>query len=554
MRAPATAYRRLPLLTAVVFLAMTCVAARIAWLGAGRARAADTTSLAEIPAQRGTVWDRNGRLLATESYDRYEVLADTETITQPLAAAAQLAPILGRSDAEVLEVLGRETRWQTLSAMATGESADRIEQLDTPGVHVLARPSRHYPFGTATSHLLGYVDADGAGRFGVEETFDDLLEGLPGRRPGVYRTDPHAYIPVRDGDDLQLALDVELQLAVIGALERSLMEHSASSGTVLVLEPTTGDLLASASLPSFDPSNRPEFDHALFADPAIASIYPPGSVIKPLTLAAAIDAGLLAPGSRYEDAAVWRFRGINVYNPDRVGHGAATMQTMLSLSLNVGAAHVAEVLGEDRFYDALAAFGLGAPTASSLAGEVAGLLPAPGAADWEPSDMAFQSFGQGLSVTPMQVAYAMAALANDGLRMEPRILTARIMPGGRRVSLEPRPAAQVVAPDTAAVLREMMAVAVEDRVEAAQIDGYRVAGKTGTSEIDDLDGDGEHDIVASFAGLVPFDRPRIVVLVKLDRPADGGGQQVAAPLFAEVAALALDALERRDAPGLGDGR
>ena len=531
---------RLPILLGILGLAMAGIGVRVVQLS-GSTVSAVAASGDHIHPQRGAIWDRHGRLLATETYDRYEIIVDKEYVEDPGALALAIATALGEEPADIARRLeSPEPRWETLERFALPDAALAIEALESPALTSRQNPSRAYPYGADIAHVVGFVDLDLVGHFGIEEQYADSLVGLGGRRPGRYRTDPDAFIPPHDGADLVLTLDAEIQLAAMDALERTVDEQDAVGGTVIVLDARTSEVLASASMPTYDPNNYAAYDFERFTDPAVGSIYPPGSVIKPMTLASAIDAGLLAPGSTYNDEAVVRMGGIGIVNPDRIGHGMTTMQQMLTLSLNVGASHVARTLGEGRFYNSLHAFGLGRATGIDLAGEVDGILRISGEEGWSEERFAFNSFGQGFSTSPMQMAVAMATLANEGRRMQPYLLSSRIPPVGDPIVTVPQLAAQVVTPATARTMTIMMEGVIEDRVTGAAIPGFRVAGKTGTSEIPG--DDDENATIATFAGYLPAEAPRVVILTKVDRPRDTSGSKVAAPLFREVAEVAIRVL------------
>lgn len=546
-------HSRLQVLALGTTLVVAILGARVAVIGLARddAPAAGGDALA---AHRGAFWDRDGILLATESYDRYDVTVDTALLPDPAQAARSLGEILGRDPAELEALLvDPAARWVNVAWRATPQMADAIAALGLEGVATTPRQSRVYPLGDLTAHVTGFVDMDIQGHGGVEGYYHDELLGTPGRRPGTYRTDPLAYVAPRDGTDLILTIDADLQAAARAALEREIAEQRAVGGTVIVLDPATGALLASVSLPDYDPNRYSAFaaEPRRFIDPAIGSIYPPGSVIKPFTLAAGIDAGLLSPGTTYDDVSPYRFGGIQVYNPDRMSHGVVTMQEMLQLSLNVGAAHVAGALGPERFDTAMAAFGFGAPTGIDLAGEVPGTIYGPSDEGWSETFWALSSFGQGMAATPIQVASAMAVLANDGRRMVPHVVAARIGPGGVAQAIPPRMAAQVISPATARTMRGMLAEVVASKTTEAAVPGYEVAGKTGTSEVPSRFDPDENETIASFCGFLPASAPRAVICVKVDLPqVDTTGVHVAAPLFRAVAEAAVQTLDIAPRTGL----
>ncbi len=536
-------FPRIAWLCSVLAMVLGIVAGRVTWLALVEpARTALAFDVGEIAAQRGSIWDRDGALLATETYDRFEIVLDTALIEDAAALAATLGPILGEDPLALARRIEAGGRWQSLDPFALPETAEAVRAIGDPALAAIRNASRQYPAQDSTGHITGFVDLNGTGHYGIEGAFDAQLRGLPGRRPGVYRTDPSAFIMPADGRDIVLTIDLDLQMAAMEVLREVIDDESATGGTIVAMDPRNGDVLAAASWPGFDPNRFQEYEFDRYNDPVVRGSYPPGSVIKPLTLAAAIDAGLLGPDSTYEDTASVRFGGITVPNPDRFGHGRVTMSEMLRLSLNVGAVHVARTLGSQRFYAALGSFGFGEPSGISLEGEIGGLVHWPGEATWSEEIFAFNSYGQALDATPLQVTAAMAAIANDGRLPSPRIVAATIPSHG---APEPRQAADavaVVSPATARTVRRMMTAVVDDRVTAAALPGYRVAGKTGTSEIPGS-GEGGKDLIASFCGMLPAANPSLVVCVKVDRPEGGRGSRVAAPAFRDFAAQAVVLLD-----------
>ncbi len=539
-------YPRLPWLGLALLGAMALVAGRVVWLSARPAAAAQAAwePSTEVRPQRGALWDRRGRLVATESYDRYEVIVEKAKLPDPAGFLAAIAPHLGaRADAVRHQLDDPAIQWVTVLHYSLPAAADAVRAAaPADAVVVRALPSRHYALGEAAGHLTGFVDASGHGEYGLEAHYHDLLAGAPGHTPGPFGTDPRAFAAPRDGADLVLTIDRDIQLAVHRILAAHIGQQDASGGTVLVLEPASGDVLASVSYPSYDPNQFAAADVDRYIDPAIGAYYPPGSVLKPLSLAAAIDGGKLSPGSTYEDTATTFYQGVTIPNQDYVAHGTATMWQMLQLSLNVGAVHVADTLGSAAFYRALDAFGLGHATGVDLAGEAPGRIVLPGDDGWVGSNFAYNAFGQGLDVTPLQMAVAMATIANDGVRMTPRIVRQVRPAGAAPQDVAPRPVAQVISAPTARTMRAMLESVVDETATAAQLARHTSGGKTGTSEVFDRDRDNEDDLIASFAGFFPVDRPAAVILVKLDRPIGERGSRVAAPIFAEVAEVVAQVL------------
>lgn len=543
-RTPRGAYPRLPAVAGGIMLASALLAARLIWLGAV---AADESSRelpqSEVAAPRGTIWSRHGALLAVETYV-YDVGAAANELDSAASTATALAPLLDRPAPEIQAALSTtDQRWIPLARNVDPVAAERIRELALGGIYCSPQARRTYPLGPDAAHLTGFLDAEGTAYYGIEEQYDDELTGSPGYLAGNFGTDPRAYRPPTPGSDLILTVDRDLQLAAVQALKNVVEEESATGATILVLDPLTGGILASASYPTYDPNNVVDADAAAFVDPAIAAQYEPGSVVKVMTMAAALDSGTVDAESTYEDDGVVEFAGLTITNWDRLSHGTTSMTDLLRHSLNVGAVHLSSRLGPERFYDYMAAFGFGSLTGVDLAGEVAGTVHFPSREpSWYAGNLATNSFGQGMAATPLQVATAFAAIANDGVAMPPHILAARVGPGGELAPVAPREGHRVISPETAMELREMLEQVVVGKVTRAAIPGYGIGGKTGTSQIPVAGGYDSEGTIASFVGMLPIDSPAAVILVKVVRPTVPRGSEAAAPAFREVAQAVIDIL------------
>lgn len=537
---------------------------RVAWLaGGGETGPSEAAAANRLPvaAPRGTLWDREGRLLATETY-AYELGVDLPALApaSPAVFAAAVAGGVGRP-AEALEAAIREgladkrRRWVPLGRGLSAETAEGLaaQEIDTSfgsmslaalGLTVRRSPARSYPLGAEAAHVLGFMNFDGEAVGGIEAQYDALLRGQAGVLAGYRGTDPSGYQPGRSGADLRLTLDRDIQLVAARALRETVEAQHATGGSVIVMEPTTGAILALASWPAFDPANFAQADPASFLDPAIAAVYEPGSVIKALTVAAALEARAIRPDERYFDTGVIEVAGVEIPNWDRTAHGSVTITEMLQHSLNVGAVHVAEKLGAEGFYAALGTAGFGAPTALDLPGEVAGQVHWPDESpDWWPGYLANNAFGQGMAATPLQVITAMAALANEGVVPVPHLLAEVMPPTAAPEAIPTRQRGRLVSPETARTVRGMLAVVVDGNVSHAAIPGHSVGGKTGTSQIPIAGGYDPEDTIASFCGFLPVERPRVIILAKVDRPTEVLGSEAAAPLFRQVAEAAIAALD-----------
>lgn len=541
-----TAYPRIAVTAIVLGTGLAILGARLVWLGTVAAQGKDLSSPEQsIPAPRGTLWDRRGMVLATENY-AYDVAAVPRNVPDQTAFAQQVGPLLSLDPAKVLATMQQYgPHWAILAHGLTKAQADALTELEIAGLEVAKQPQRAYPLGPAAAHITGFWNPfDVKAYYGIESRYDRELRGRPGAITGNMGTDPRSFRPARRGNDLVLTLDRDIQLAATKALETVMREEAAAGATVIVLEPATGAILANVSLPSYDPNRYAESDPAHFSDPATAMVYEPGSVIKAYTMAAAIDAGLTSPGATYEDEGSIDVDGAPIYNWDHIPHGTTSMTDLLSKSLNVGAVHLGLGLGPDRFYRYLTDFGFGNPTGVDLEGEVAGLMHIPGdGSQWSEGVLARNSFGQAMASTPMQVAAAMGAIANDGMLMVPHFVGARVLADGTHEPVRPQQVRQVVRPETARTVRKMLHDVVTGHVTQAAVPGYSVGGKTGTSQIPIAGGYDEDKTIASFCGFLPVDAPRVVILVKVDRPTAPLGSEVAAPVFRQVAEAVISALD-----------
>jgi cell division protein FtsI/penicillin-binding protein 2 len=300
------------------------------------------------------------------------------------------------------------------------------------------------------------------------------------------------------------------------------------------MDPRTGALLAMAAEPCYSPNKFFDLKEGEDFNPLVSAAYEPGSVMKLITMAAALDSGTVTPQTTYQDSGAIEVGGHISYNWDRGAHGTVDMTTLLARSLNVGAATIATWMGPTTFYDYFQRFGFGRPTTIDIMNEASGLMPLPGSGDWQESFIATNAYGQALAVTPIQMISAASALANDGYLMQPYVVQEiRDENGVHRT--EPRVASQAIRPETAAQLTSMAIIAVQQEVQEALVEGYTVAGKTGTAQIAEAFGYHETDVIGSFIGWLPAEDPQIIVFVKLDRPQSAPwGSQTAAPVFSKL--------------------
>jgi len=479
-------------------------------------------------APRGVIRDRNGDLLAGNAVV-YSIEAAPAAVVDREGAALALGSILQLPVVDVERVLRSEELWTRIAFPVPKEVGEQVASLGLAGIIVQPVWTREYPEGTLASHVLGFCNAEGAGFYGVEGFYDALLQPeqveWEGPLDSASQQIPWKVAPVvipQPGTELVLTLDRTVQALVERELARSVHEYQAEGGTIIVMDPRTFGILALANLPNYDPGNYTEFfdrSRTPFTDPALSKQYEPGSVFKVLTVAAALDAGLVTPETTYYDQGRIEVGGLIMANASRQAYGQQTVTDVLVKSLNVGAVWLSTQMGPDLFYRYVQGFGIGGPTGVDLAGEASGQLWLPEDYEkWHDSNLGANAFGQGLAVTPLQMIVSVATVANDGARLRPHIVAQRIAPDGTVSTFRPVIEAQVISPQTARTLAEMMVRVVEDGVHQAQVEGYRVAGKTGTAQIPVPGGYAKEGTITSFVGFGPVPDPELIILVKLDRP------------------------------------
>ena len=513
---------------------------------------------AEIPAPRGVITDATGYPLAASIdtwdvyIDRFQWHAEPERAS---TAAIELAAFL-ELDADTLYSGGlSEDTGDLLVRRDIGyERGLALQQLELWGIRTLPSAVRTYPEGSLARPIVGHVGIDGVGLWGVEADYDHVLRGQAGRlgreldplgRPIAFSRSvedrPEA------GAEVQLTIDRFIQAIIERELEAALAEYNAPGGSILVMDPRTGAILGMASRPTIGPAedalDDPELADLVRNRP-LTDLYEPGSVLKTLTTAIALDLGLVTPETTYEDTGVARIGPSEIRNWDFQAYGVVTVREYLQRSLNTGAVWLSGEIGADRFYDYLGAFGLGEPTHLGLSGEAEGLIRSPTDDEWYPIDLATNAYGQGLAATPLQVLTAVNAFANDGWLMRPYVVSSIVADDEVR-TFEPVAVRQVVSAETAETMAALMRDVVEGvQWHGARVDGYTVAGKTGTTIVSIPTGYDFDTTIATFAGFLPYEDPQVSVLIKIDQPSGGLnlGGQVAAPVFSRVASAIMEYL------------
>lgn len=501
--------------------------------------------------RRGALLDRNGYPLAA-SEDTYDVMVERRAWKNEAVAAEAAAALSGAAGVPAQDMLavvqGSDIFEVSVAKGLNYDKAEAVRALHLPGIRLVTSSHRVYPEGNLAAQLLGFVGRDNVGLTGLEADLDSILGGSAGtlrfERDGLGNQLPlgeRLEIAPQPGANVVLTIDRYIQRLAEQELDRAIKDHKAAGGTIIVVEPSSGDILAMASRPTFDVTRLDLSDEskvALYRNRAITDQYEPGSVFKLITTAAGLDTGAVSPDTWWYDPGYLDIDGWTIQNWDLRAYGSQTVQQMLSRSLNTGAAWVAQQVGSEQFYNYIHRFGFGSPTDVGLSGESPGRVRTPDndPDGWRPVDMATNSFGQGISVTPLQISMAIAAIANNGLSVKPHIIKEIVSPAGA-TRFEPEPLQQAISPESSQTLRNMMGVVVDGiSKDYLDVQGYRVGGKTGTANVATETGGYKPDAyISSFVGIAPIENPRLAVLVKIDEPKDvPWGTVVAAPAFGRI--------------------
>ncbi|MDQ7841902.1 MAG: penicillin-binding protein 2 [bacterium] len=503
----------------------------------------------QIEAGRGRLLDRLGRPLAV-NVAAESVFATPSKIEDHKAFIRAVAPVVGQRPAELARKLAPDRHFAWLARRAAPEvtAALRAMRLGDQ-IGFLTETKRSYPNGTLASHVIGFAGVDNQGLEGAELAFEEMLRGRPGsariERDAMGRPRFDTRAVVREpapGADVMLTIDQVIQHIAERELDRAAVSTGATSGTVLVMDPRSGELLAMAAHPRYDPNAVGRAQDSVLANRAISAVYEPGSTFKIILAAAALEAGAVTTREVFASTGELRVAGGYVIREARGRRfPRQTLGDIVRQSSNVGAAMVAARLGKERYHEAIRRFGFGTPTGVDLPGELSGLVPPP--AQWLGPGLETIGFGQGISVTPLQMLVAASALGNGGQLVRPHVLRAARDSEGRLVRVAvPEPGRRATSPEVARAVFAMLEEAVNKGTGTlARVEGYRIAGKTGTAQKPAPGGGYMTDaFVASFVGLVPADNPRLAVLVILDGvKGEQYGGTVAAPVFQAVATQVL---------------
>ena len=511
------------------------------WL-AKRARAQQVRGEKLAPV-RGLILDRNGGELA-RSIDVDSFFAEPQEIEDPAAAARQLARVLNLDEAALAERLrqdkaaGRQFLW--LARKVSEPQAKAVAALGLKGVYALPELKRQYPNGALAAHVLGFVGIEEKGLAGVEQVYDASLRGEAGRREvevdAKRRPVDSAEQEAKDGRTLVLTIEQNVQYLAERTLQEAVTRARAKSGAAVVLDPRTGEILALANAPAFDPNEATTVPAEARRNDALQNIYEPGSTFKIVAYAGALEDGKTTVDERIDCLG----GGITVagrFIRDHTPYGTLTTTEALAKSSNVAAIKLGMRLGNDRMYEYMRLFGFGAKTGVELPGETAGLLRK--VKHWHGSSIGSLAIGQEIGVTPVQIASAFATIANDGVRVAPHLVREVRDAEGRAVERAEPETHRVVSPETARAVRGMLEmVTLKGTAKRAQLEGYTAAGKTGTAQKIDPQtrGYSKSKHVASFVGFAPVENPSVVIAVVIDEPVGAyHGGDVAAPIFRDIA-------------------
>lgn len=520
------------------------------------AKSQQTYSKEEV-AQRGKILihddlDNPGNFAEVAiNVQKYSVSVIPKNASNKNSLAQQLATLLSLQPQDIFTKINNDKLY--IPPIAKGVDsliADKISAENLKGVVILPEYDRLYPENNLLSQTLGFVDNEGVGKYGVENYYNSELTGYNGKKTAEKDTFGRTIDIVSDsapknGDTVYLTIDRSVQYYVEKALEKALSDYQADSGSVIIVEPKTGRVIAMTNKPDFDPNlyNLVTADKlSVFMNDAIAGAWEPGSIMKPVTMALAIDQGKVTPDTTGDYSNMVVVDGHEIHTATNVAFGHETMTQVLENSDNVAMVDVANKLGNQAMYDNLKKFGLLDKTGIDISGESTGSVPR--LRDWRNISRANISFGQGISITPIQMVMAYAALANGGKLVTPQIVDKIVQSDGETSGFQTKEVGQVVQPDTAAKIKEMLVSVVTHREgQRAAVTGFRVAGKTGTAQVAKTDGSGYDENMhnGSFAGFAPADDPKFAMLVRLNNPKTVKfAESSAAPVFGQIANYLLN--------------
>ena len=513
------------------------------------------------PAKRGEIFYSTKQAFAINQ-KTFTVYAVTKDIPAGEYAhtAESLAPLLGKTADEVRQAMEHDpsSSYVPLADHVTSENEQSVRQLHQSGIGTFGELQRVYPDGSATAAISGFLGWEGkgdagndhkVGRYGLEQHLEDVLSGVPGKaeadRDGRGRWIPsgeRVIVEPQDGSDVVLTIDHPVQLTACSKLEEAIKNVHADGGSVIIMDPMTGGIIALCSAPSYDANAYAKVeDPSRFTNNAMARAYEPGSVFKPITMALGIENGVVTPETTFVDTGSVTFGKSVIKNAHEKSYGKQDMVGVLTNSINTGAVFVARLIGRDRLRAGIERFGFGRTTGVELSGEALGdTRSLQNAGDIY---TATASFGQGISVTPMQLAQAFSAIANGGTLLRPTMIKEKHLPDGTVVPQKTEPIRRVISERTAALIKGMLVTVINDgHSKRGGVKGYHIGGKTGTAQVAKQNGLGYSDqTIHTFIGMGPIENPRFVIVTKLDHPRDVEfADSSAAPLAGDIARFLLE--------------
>lgn len=499
-----------------------------------------------LPAKRGSIVTSDGYPLVMGK-DASLVYASPKEIKNPAEFSQKVAQALSMDVASVSAILALPDRvWVPIAHKVDSHIVEALKKLSIPGLGFEPEPKRYYPESSMAAQILGFVGLDNNGKdtgyFGLEGFYNRELSGKDGSlmlekdvtgapilSGTISRIDPE------NGRSIVLWMDRTIQSIAEMRLRQGLEKYGAKSGTVTIMDPATGGILAMASFPSYDPQSYWEYEDELYKNPVVASTYEPGSTFKSIVMASGLSENVITPETNVDESGPISISGYDIRTWNNKYAGIITMTDVLIHSSNVGMVHVMQKLGEDKFLKALHSYGIGEATNIDLEDETSAALRPDG--EWKEIDLATASFGQGIAVTPIQMIRAVAALANKGILMEPHVVKSILETNGVEIPIVPKQVRRVISQKAASEITAMMVETVEKgEAKWAKPKGYTIAGKTGTAQVAIAGHYDKEKTIASFVGFAPAYNPKFVMLVTLAEPSSSPwGSETAAPLFFSIA-------------------
>ncbi|MDD3481294.1 MAG: penicillin-binding protein 2 [Patescibacteria group bacterium] len=503
-----------------------------------------------IQPERGAIYVKDDMagglypLADNESLDL--VFASPEEIENKAEVAERLAPIIENGDRDKIQALLENNHtYVVLGRHLTYEASEKIKSFNIKGVYLSKENVRYYPEKTLAAQLLGYVDGEGVGKYGLEQYFDEELAG----EPGLYSAEIDPFgrriafgesvlKESVDGTDLVLTINRDVQTEAEKLLSTTVKKFHADSGSIIVMNPENGEIVAMANSPTFDPNEYTKVkDYNLFKNASVMNLFEPGSIFKVITVAAGLDTGKIEPDTEYTDTGSINLDGHKIMNSDRKANGVQTMTQVLEKSLNTGTVFILEQMGKNTFFEYLTdKFNFGSRLGIEQPLEGEGRVYSPD--EVNDHTYATMSFGQSITSTPLQMITAFASVANGGMLVRPHLVAEKIYPDGTKEETDKRPIKQILSTEATAKLKKMMVAVVKNgHGKQAAVEGYEVAGKTGTAQVPREDGNGYYTNknIGSFIGFGPAESPRFVVLTKIDNPKGvPWAETTAAPVVSEM--------------------